>query len=133
MEISSTCTACSHFRVKKKKRKKDAVKNPWKRFMAMWFIPLFSEMCLLRLVHQTEVQFSSSYFLERLNRRTDTRDDSADMHFQSFLREAMMSSSGIFFFMLSIQHVLRQPQPRPLPPPPQLLYGLKDGLEKLSC
>ena len=38
---------------------------------------------------------SSVQSLDRLDRRGDMRDDSADIHFQSFLQEALVSSSGI--------------------------------------
>ena len=39
--------------------------------------------------------FISVQFLNRLGRRGDMRDDSAEILFQSFLREAMVSSSGM--------------------------------------
>ena len=54
-------------------------------------------------------------------------DDSAEILFQSFLQEALVSSSGmgkdVHFLMLSIQHFLCRPRHRP---PPQ--GALKDCL-----
>ena len=56
------------------------------------------------------VQFSSVQSLDRLGRRGDMRDDSEVILFQSFLQEALVSSSGIrravHSLMLSIQHFL---------------------------
>ena len=56
------------------------------------------------------VQFSSVQSLDRLGRRGDTRDDSAEILLQSFLQEALVSSSGmgrdVYSVMLSIQHFL---------------------------
>ena len=49
--------------------------------------------------------------LHRLGRQGDMRDDSAEILFQSFLREAVVSSSGmnrdVHSLMLPIQHFLR--------------------------
>ena len=44
----------------------------------------------------------------------DTRDDSAEILFQSFLQEALLSSSGrdVHSLMLSIQHLLCRPRRR---------------------
>ena len=41
------------------------------------------------------VQFSSDQTLDRLGRRGDIRDDSAEIFFQYFLQKAIVSSSGI--------------------------------------
>ena len=41
------------------------------------------------------VQFCSVQSLDRLGRRGDMRDDSAEIFFQSFLHEAIVISSGI--------------------------------------
>ena len=40
-------------------------------------------------------RFSSVQFLDRLDRRGDMRDDSAEILFQSFLQVALVSSSGM--------------------------------------
>ena len=40
-------------------------------------------------------QFSSVQSLDRLGRWGDTRDDSAEILFRSFLQEALVSSSGM--------------------------------------
>ena len=54
--------------------------------------------------------FSSVQSLDRLDRRGDIRDDSAEILFQSFLQEVIVSSSSmgkdVHFLMLSIQHFL---------------------------
>ena len=42
-----------------------------------------------------EVLLSSVQSTDRLGRRTDMRDDSAEILFQSFLQEVLVSSSGI--------------------------------------
>ena len=56
------------------------------------------------------VQFSSVQFLDRLGRRGDMRDDSAEILFQFFLQEALASSSGmgrdVHSLMLFIQLLL---------------------------
>ena len=61
---------------------------------------------------------SSVKSLDRLGRRRDTRDDSAEIIFQSFLREALVSSSGMgrdgHSLTLSIHHFLCRPRPRRL-------------------
>ena len=60
---------------------------------------------------------SSVQSLDRLDRRVDTRDDSAEILFLSFLQEALVSSSGlgrdVHFLMLSTQHFLCRPRRRP--------------------
>ena len=62
--------------------------------------------------HLSEVflTFTSLQSFDRLGRRGDTRDESAEIPFQSFLQEALVSSSGmdrdVHFFMLSIEHFL---------------------------
>ena len=58
---------------------------------------------------------------DRLGRRGDMTNDSAEILFQSFLpREAIVSSSGmnrdVHSFMLAIQHVLCRPRRRPKVP-----------------
>ena len=60
------------------------------------------------------VQFSSVRTLDRFGRQEDVKDDSADILFQPFLQEALLSSCGIFrdvhSFTLSIQHSLCRPR-----------------------
>ena len=76
-------------------------------------------------------RFSSVQFLDRLDRRGDTRYDSSEFLFQSFLREAIVSSSGmgrsVHSLMLSFQHFLCRPRRRPLCKVPSRLV-----LERLS-
>ena len=61
--------------------------------------------------------FSSVYVLDRLGRRGDMKDDSAEILFQSILQEAVVSSFGmgrdVHSLLFSIQHFLCQPQRRP--------------------
>ena len=45
--------------------------------------------------YNTTVQFSSVQSLDRLGRRGDKRDDSAEVLFQSFLQEALVRGSGM--------------------------------------
>ena len=63
------------------------------------------------------LQLSSFQSLDRLGRRGDVRDDSAEIFFQPFRKEAIVSSSGmgrdIHSLMLSIQHFLCRPRRRP--------------------
>ena len=63
------------------------------------------------------VQFSLVQSLDRLGRREDRRDDSAEILFQSFLQEAVVNSSGmardVHSLMMSIQHFLSRPRRRP--------------------
>ena len=64
------------------------------------------------------VQFSSVQPLDRLGRRggggSDMKDDSAEILFQSFLQETLVSSCGmgreVHSLMLSSQHVLCRPR-----------------------
>ena len=60
------------------------------------------------------IQFSSVQSLDRVGRRGDMRDDSAEILFQSFLREALVSSSGmgrdVHSLMLPIQHYHCRPR-----------------------
>ena len=62
------------------------------------------------------VQFSSVQSLDRLGRRGDMRDDSAEILFQAFLQKTLVSSSGmgrdVHSLMLSIQHFLCRPRHR---------------------
>ena len=62
------------------------------------------------------VQFSSLQSHDRLDRRGDMRDGSAEILFQSFLQQALVSSSGmgrvVHSLMLSIQHFLCRPRTR---------------------
>ena len=64
-----------------------------------------------------QVQFSSVQSLDPLGHQEDMRDDSAEILFQSFLQEALLSSSSMGkdarSLMLSIQHFLCQPRHRP--------------------
>ena len=74
---------------------------------------------------------SSALSLDRLGRRGDMRDDSAGTLFQSFLQEALMSSSGMgrkfHSLMLSIQHFLCRPRRYPPSKVPWMM-----GFERLS-
>ena len=69
--------------------------------------------------------------LDRLGRRGDLRDDSAEILYQSFVQEALVSSSGmgrdVHSLVLSFQHFLCPPQLRPPSKAPQ-----KMALERLS-
>ena len=61
--------------------------------------------------------FSSVHCLDRLDRRGDMREDSAEILFQSFLQEAVSSSGmgrDVHPLMLSLQHFLCRPRRRPL-------------------
>ena len=64
-------------------------------------------------------QFSSVQPFDRLGRRGDTKDHSAEILFQSFLQEALVSSSGkdrdVHSLIFSIQHSLCRPRRRPPP------------------
>ena len=73
------------------------------------------------------VQLSSLQSLDRLDRRVDMRDDSAEILFQSFLHEALVNRSGmgrdIHCLMLSSQHFLCRPRRRPLSKvPPGIVF-----------
>ena len=62
-------------------------------------------------------QFISVQSLDQLGDQGDMRDLSAEILFQPFLQEALVSSSGmgrnVHFLMLSIQHFLCRPQSCP--------------------
>ena len=77
------------------------------------------------------VQFSSVQSLDRLGRRGDMRSDSAEILFQSFLLEALVSSPGmgrdVHSLMLSMQHFLCRPRRRPPSKVPRRMI-----LERLS-
>ena len=79
----------------------------------------------------SNVEYSSVQSLDRLGRRGNTRDDSAEILFQSFLQEALVSSSGmgrdVHMWMLSIRHFLCRPRRRP---PSSVLWRM--NLERLS-
>ena len=74
--------------------------------MKTWIMPQYRPS----FVHFASVQFGSVRSLDRLGRRGDLRDDSAEILFQSCLQEALVSSSGtgrdVHSLMLSIQHFL---------------------------
>ena len=74
---------------------------------------------------------SSVQSLYRLGHRRDTKDDSAEILFQSFLRQALVSSSGmgrdVRSLILSIQHFLCRPRLRPPSKVPRRMI-----LERLS-
>ena len=82
----------------------------YSRWYAHWNRPVVTPCCC-------SVQFSSVQSFDRLGRRGDMRDDSAEILFQSFLQEALVSSSGmgrdVHSLMLSIQHFLCRPRHRP--------------------
>ena len=69
--------------------------------------------------------------LDQLALWRDMREDSAEILFQSFLQEALVSSSGmgrdVHFLMLSIQHFLCRPRRRPPSKVPRRMF-----LERLS-
>ena len=73
------------------------------------------------------LDFSLVQSLDRFGRLGDTGDDSAEVLFQSFLQEAIVSSSGmdrdVHYLMLSVQHFLCRPRQRP-----PFNGALKDGL-----
>ena len=75
--------------------------------------------------------FSSFQSLDRLDRRRDTRVDSAEILFQSFLQKALVSNSGmgrnVHSLMLSIQHPCH---PLPTTASPTLQGALKDGFRE---
>ena len=48
------------------------------------------------------VQFSSAQFLDRLDHKGSMRDDLAEIFFQSFLQEALVSSSGMGRYMSTL-------------------------------
>ena len=64
-------------------------------------------------------RFGSVQSLGRLGRRGDTRDDSAESIFHSFLREVFKICSdmkrNVYSLTLSIQHFLCRPRRRPSP------------------
>ena len=70
-------------------------------------------------------RFSSVQSLGRLGRRGDTRGDSAEILFQSFLQEAVVSSSGMGRNVHS--DVVHPGFPLPTTASPALLGTLKDG------
>ena len=65
--------------------------------------------------YNTYTPFRAVQSLDRLGRRGDMTDDSAEIFFQSFLQEAIVSSSGmgrdVYALTLSIQHFLCRPRP----------------------
>ena len=71
----------------------------------------------LRLTFDASLSNSSVQSLYRFGRRGDMRDDSAEILFQSFLQEALVSSSGmgrdVHSLILSAQYFLGQPGRRP--------------------
>ena len=72
------------------------------------------------------MQVSLVQSLEQMGRRGDIRDDSAEILFQSFMRETLVSSSGIgrsvHSLMLSIQHFLCRPRRRPPSKVPRRMF-----------
>ena len=76
-----------------------------------WVPPIFMPFKMVT------VQFSSVQSLSRLDRQEDMRHDSAEIFFQSFLQEALDSSSGmgrdVHSLLLFLQHFLCWPQRRP--------------------
>ena len=80
-------------------------------------IPTVFAAAKIKLPLQSDRLFSSFQSIDRSGRRGDMRDDSAEILFQSFLREALVSSSGmgrsVHSLMLSIQHFLCRPRRRP--------------------
>ena len=87
----------------------------WHRWIGFWHLTPNQP----RRSYQAEtVQFSSFQTLDRLGRNGDMRDDSAEILFQSFLQEALVSSSSMGRNVLSLtssfQYVLCRPQRRAL-------------------
>ena len=78
---------------------------------------------MYRLLHDSTfssalfVNYNSFQSLDRLSRLGDIGEDFAEILFQSFLYEALVSSSGmgrdVRSLMLSIQHLLYRPRRRP--------------------
>ena len=66
--------------------------------------------CILSVFAVSLTRISSVQSLDRLGRWKDTMDDSAEILFQSFLQEALVSSPGmgrdVHSLMLSILHFL---------------------------
>ena len=89
-------------------------------------IPLILRDVQTPNIHQVPcilvIQFSSFQSLDESGRRGDMTDDSAEILFQSFLQEAIVSSSGVgrdfHSWMLSIHHFLFRPRCRPPPKVP---------------
>ena len=71
-------------------------------------------LCISKASVDTAVQFSSVQSLDRSGRWGNMRDNSAEILFQSFLQEALVSSSGkgkdVHSLMLSNQHFLCRPR-----------------------
>ena len=82
----------------------------------------------------SSVQFTSLQSRDRLGRRGDTRDDSVEILFQSFLQKALVSSSGmgrdVHSLMLSIQHFLCRPRCRP---PSKVPWRMFFGEAVVAC
>ena len=81
------------------------------------YLKNWMEFCCLSLrLDIWNFQFSSVQSLDRFGRRGDMRDDSAEILFQSFLQEALVSRSGmgrdIHSLTLPTQHFLCRPQHR---------------------
>ena len=77
-------------------------------------------------------QFSSVQSLDRLGRRGHVRDDSADILFQSFLQEALVSSSGMARDLSSL-NVVHPAFPLQTTALPTLKGALKSDFEEATA
>ena len=86
------------------------IRSPWQRHDGPRLLPITgNHETRFSRYSREDVQFSSVLW-DQLGGRGDLRDDSANFLFQSFLQEAIVSSSGmgrdVHSLMLSIQHFL---------------------------
>ena len=83
--------------------------------------------CVLNARKELQSAYYENQSLDRLGRRGDMRDDSAEILFHSFLQEAPVGSSGmgrdVYSLMLYIQNFFL-----PTTASPTLQGALKDGL-----
>ena len=88
-------------------------------FIISWQTKMYTNKTKTKLF----LPISSVQSLGRLGRQGDTRDNSAEIPFQSFLQEVLVISSGmgrdVQSLMLSIQHFLCWPQQCPPSEMPQ--------------
>ena len=87
-------------------------KDTFGRGKCFWLA--INEVYYKRGCTERSLRFSSVQSLDRLDRRGNMRDDSAEILFQSFLQEAFVSRFGmgkyVHSLMLSIQHFFCQPR-----------------------
>ena len=84
------------------------------RALWSWWISFLCSFTVIKLacsagINVKSLECSSFQSLDQMARRGDMRDDSAEILFQSFLQETLMSSSGmgrdVHSLMLSIRHL----------------------------